>query len=491
VAAVGEGTRRAEPTAAVQALLLAAAAALSGFTILRGYGPHDEGLMLAWADRIAAGQWPYRDFWSNYLPGQAVLLAGLTKALGPSLLYWRILRVGVDALTALAAYRLVRRDAGEAWALAAWLAVAGAMAFPTGPGPTPTALLLAFSAVLAARRSPGWGGALAGVAFVFRPEIGIAAALGVVLETRRPKALFPFAVVAAVLLAPFAIVAGGAMADQVLGFAGIQGLQRLPLVPALHVGLDSNKLLELLFPLLLVAGAAVFAAWAVWRRPPAPGWALAPLVAVGVAYLLARSDEFHLLPLSAALAVAVGLAAAREPARAAKVALGVVLAVVALHGLDRRAGQLRHSPRLAAVPGPVADGVKTSPADARALRSVLRTVRDRARPGRPVLVAPPRFDVVRVGDPLLNLLLRRSSPTRYDVMQPGVVTTAKVQREMARDLVRSRAPVVVRWVAPVAREREPNGSARSSGVRLLDRTIAARYRRLARYGDYVILVRRG
>src|SRR6185312_11331191 len=321
------------PTATFQALLLAAAALLSGFTILRGYGPHDEGLMLAWADRIAGGQWPYRDFWSNYLPGQAVVLAGLTKALGPSLLYWRILRVAVDALTALAAYRLVRRDAGERWALAVWLAVAAAMAFPTGPGPTPPALLLAFCALLAARRSPGRGGALAGVAFVFRPEIGLAAALGVLLATRRPKALVPFAVVAAALLAPSAIVAGGAMADQVLGFAGVQGLQRLPLVPSLHVGADPNKLLELLFPLLLVLGAVVFAAWALWRRPPTPAITLAPLVAVGVAYLLARADEFHLLPLSAALAVALGLAAARERALAAKVALGVALAVIAVHGI--------------------------------------------------------------------------------------------------------------------------------------------------------------
>ena len=109
---------------------------------------------------------------------------------------------------------------------------------------------------------------------------------------------------------------------------------------------------------------------------------------------------------------------------------------------------------------------------------MLRVVRRRVPPGRPVLVAPPRFDRVRVGDPLLNVLLQRPNPTRYDVMQPGVVTTAKVQREMARDLIRARAPVVIRWVAPAAREREPNGSARSSGVHLLDRTIAARYRRL-------------
>jgi hypothetical protein len=120
----------------------------------------------------------------------------------------------------------------------------------------------------------------------------------------------------------------------------------------------------------------------------------------------------------------------------------------------------------------------------------MAVVRRRAAPGRPVLVAPPRFDRVRVGDPLLNVLLRRPSPTRYDVMQPGVVTTASVQREMARDLISSRAPVVIRWLAPAARVREPNGSARSSGVHLLDRTITSRYRRLARYGDYLILVRR-
>jgi hypothetical protein len=91
---------------------------------------------------------------------------------------------------------------------------------------------------------------------------------------------------------------------------------------------------------------------------------------------------------------------------------------------------------------------------------------------------------------MLNVILQRPNPTRYDVMQPGVVTTAKVQREMARDLVRSRAPVVVRWVAPAARRGEPNGSARSSRVHILDRTIRARYRRLVRYGDYLILVRR-
>jgi hypothetical protein len=61
---------------------------------------------------------------------------------------------------------------------------------------------------------------------------------------------------------------------------------------------------------------------------------------------------------------------------------------------------------------------------------------------------------------------------------------------MAADLRRTRTPVVVRWEAPVARGVEPNGSARSSGVLLLDRVIARDYRPAGRYGDYLLLVRR-
>jgi hypothetical protein len=96
-----------------------------------------------------------------------------------------------------------------------------------------------------------------------------------------------------------------------------------------------------------------------------------------------------------------------------------------------------------------------------------------------------------VGDTLLYILLDRSNPTRYDVVQPGVVTTAKVQREMRADLERTRTRLIVRWEAPVARATEDNGSGRSSGVTLLDEYIASHYARVGQYGDYLLLERRG
>jgi hypothetical protein len=473
---------------AAGALLAVGAAALSAFTIVRGYGPHDEGLMLAWARRIADGQWPYRDFWANYAPGQPVLLALLVKLFGPSLLWWRIVRVAVDATVALLAFAYVRRRAGTGWALGAWVAVAGAMAWPSGPGPNPPALALALGALLAAPRAPLGAGVLAGLAIVVRPEVGVAAALGAALEARRPGAwrvAVAAAVVAALALAPFAIVAGGAMADQVLGFASVQDLQRLPFPLDYDRAFDANKLLEFYLPAILVAGSAAWAVWALARRD---GIALAPLLAVGVVYLLARTDEFHLVPLSVVLAIALACAAGREARALPRAVLGVALALLALHGLERRAGQALHPPALATIASGAADGVRTPPADAAALRTLIPYVQARAPAGAPVLVAPPRYDHVRVGDPILNVLLDRPNPTRYDVVQPGVVTTARVQREMARDL--PGTPVVVRWLSALAREREPNGSARSSGVFVLDRAIARGYRRAERFGDYLVLVRR-
>src|SRR6202030_815242 len=79
-----------------QLVLFALAAGLSGFTILQGIAPHDEGLMLQAGSRIASGQWPYRDFWTNYPPGQPLVLAGLQLVFGPSLLAWRVLRTLTD-----------------------------------------------------------------------------------------------------------------------------------------------------------------------------------------------------------------------------------------------------------------------------------------------------------------------------------------------------------------------------------------------------------
>ena len=479
-------------------LLALFAAVLAGCTILLEAGPHDEGLMLAAADRIADGQVPYRDFWWNYGPGQPYLLGALTAVSGPSLLAWRVVRVLVDVMVVVLVARLVDahgpREGGAGgagrWATAAAVAAAGAMAWPTGPGPGPPALAAALAALLVATRRPGWAGVLAGLAACFRPEIGIAAILGVTVLARSRRAALGFAATAAAGYGQFLVLAPSEFLDQTVGFLGIQDLQRLPF--PFEVGdawPDPNKLLEAAFPALAALACLGAAAWLVVRRAGAGrgAWALAPLLASGAAYLLARTDEFHLVPLTAVLALLAGIAGARDRSRATAVGAVLVLAVIAVHGLERQAGLLAQPGELARLPGPVADGVRAERDFARDVAAVADAIR--AVPG-PVLVAPPRYDRVRVGAPLVNVLLQRPNPSRYDVVQPGVVTTGAVQREIARDLRRTSTPWVLRWTDPRAARREPNGSGRSSGVTLLDAAIARDYVAVARAGRFVVLRRR-
>jgi hypothetical protein len=494
-AGAGSAALRASPVPPApgrtkQLLLVILAAGLAGFSILWWIQPHDEGLMLQAGSRIASGQWPYSDFWTNYMPGQEVVLAGLQKVFGPSLLSWRVLVTGLDALVSLLAYRLARLRASEPMALTAWLAVAGAMAYPSLPGPNPPALALALGAMLVARRRPKTAGALAGLACCFRLEIGVAAIIGVALEAprgERLKAVGPGVACALVTLAPFFVQAPGAMLHDTLGFYGIQNLQRLPFPFSYHGPVTAAKLFDFYMPLILVVGLAV---WAIasateWRRAEL---SLAPLALVGLAYLLGRTDEFHLVPLAVALPVMLASATRSSGRRAAQLLAAAVLAVLALHGLERRGAQLIHAPVLAAVPGPAGDGVETTPSDARSLGQLERELARLTRPGEPIFVANPRFDLVHAGDPLLYVITGHPNPTKYDVMQPGVVTTASVQRQIIASLQRSRTRVVVRWLSPLATLREPNGAGRSSGVNILGQYIAARYRPVARFGYYQVLV---
>jgi hypothetical protein len=475
------------------ATLWALAALFAGLTVLSGAAPHDEGLILQGAQRVADGQLPYRDFWTNYGPGQFLVVGALTKVFGPSLLVWRLVRIGVVATGALLAFALARRETSLGWGLAAWAGAAGALAFPAGAGPNATAIALGLGAILLARRAPAAAGALAGAASLFRPELGVAAALGVAIAVGRGglvRVLAGSAATAFVLWLPFFVAAPGDLLDDVVGFVGIQDLQRLPFPWDYDGEIDPNKLLEFYAPLFLLAGLALWAGDALLRRAGPEEWALAPLAVAGAAYLLARTDEFHLAPLAAVLPVMLAVRMAREEAWLPRALLGIALALAVAQGVERQAALIVHPTGDRSPDVPAADGVRFEGADAAAIERLSRYVDARVPPGEPIFVAAPRHDRVRVGDPLLYVLLDRENPTRHDVMQPGVVTTAETQREIVADLRAARPRVVVRWLAPTATRVEDNGSGRSSGVVLLDAYLRAAYRPAARFGDYEVLVPR-
>jgi hypothetical protein len=490
-------------------LVFAGALVISAFTIRRGIDPFDEGLTLQAARRVASGQLPYSEFLWPYGPAQPYLLAGTFKLFGTSLLWWRVLRVLVDAAVSVTVFALVGRSAPRWVAVVASLTTACAMAQPTGANPFAPALLFALLALLAAERNPASAGVLCAIAAAFRLDFGVFAivaslvAIGVAHESRAAAlragacAAVAFAGLATLVYLPFVVADGPADAwRDLIGRSLHQGRAwhlpfpygydgRLRLWPPGSLAHDAKDVLEFYVPLLLLAGVALVAlALALRRTRPRPEVAGLGLLALCfVAYLLSRTDEFHVTPLLVVLAALLPLASDRR----AGAAMAVVLALLLAYGASNRLSALFGPPALSAIHVPVADGVEAPPADARAIERMVAAVQRRVPPGAPIYTITRRSDLVRINDPLIYVLTERDNPTRADF---GLQTGAPAQREIVAALERARPRVIVRWTDPGSVEREPNRRGRPTGVRILDDWVAGHYRLAARHGHYDVLVPR-
>ncbi len=523
---------RAAPVLLPVALLLAASA-ISGFTMLHRLDPYDEGQILLATRRVAEGQWPYADFVFPYGPGHPLLLAALQKLLGPSLLWWRIVRVAADATVALLVYVLVRREASRSVALVAWLIAATGMAQPGGPNPFPVALALALAAFAIATAAPprppskGWlrpaaAGGLVALAAFWRPDFGLFAAAAILValalapasRSLRARASGAFALGAvglgAVLYAPLAIAAGPAtLYERVVGDAvryrsywtlpfPLDYDGRLRAWPPWSVMHDLKDVVGFYIPLALivglVVGAAVCLLYGLRRGLP---WRWAGLLVFGLGaagYLRTRPDEFHTQPLLVVLVVLLGSAVvwlaserARFPAGVLLAGAVAVLGLLAVNGTANRLSALILPPDLERVGLPVTDGVRAPPAEARALRRLVPYVQARVPPGKPIFVAPRRSDLVRYDNLLLYVLVDRDT-----VLDAGATLQARPveQRRTVATLRRERPRVVVRWTDPLSSQREPNLRGRPSGSRALDVYLARAYRHVATFGAYRVLERR-
>jgi hypothetical protein len=260
---------------------------------------------------------------------------------------------------------------------------------------------------------------------------------------------------------------------------------------------SAESLLLFYLPLVLMIGLVGSVAALGLRFTRERWWQVAAGVfAIGMAhYLVTRPDAFHTAPLAVMVAVLASWAIAEraEPARGgvlkavAAVTAGLAVAYTVVEGLDRRWLELRAD--RAELRLPAADGVRVAKSEREPLERAVNYVRAHTRPGEPIYVATKRADRVTAGAPILYVLADRPNPTRYDIAAPGVVTSEAVQDEIVGDLRDNNVRVVIRWTSPVSAAHEPNRAGESSGVTLLDAYLAAAYREVARYGDYVILAR--
>lgn len=144
---------------------------------------YDEGDVLYGARRVLDGAAPYRDFWAIYGPAQYWVVAALFKLLGTSILTERIWDSLVRAALAATTYWLARRLAGRNMALVVWLLTLGWLwlvkfyGYPLLPAALFGLLAVAHLLGRSDKSTPRWtafvAGVLAGLAAIFRPDIGV------------------------------------------------------------------------------------------------------------------------------------------------------------------------------------------------------------------------------------------------------------------------------------------------------------------------------
>jgi hypothetical protein len=513
---------------------------------------YDEGIIAYSAVRVMDGHVPYRDFWSIYSPAQFYVLAALFKGFGTTILVERLWDTATRALLAVAAYLIVSRLASRRLGLLAWVAVTawvgyysysyqnywvfyGYPAFP--------AIAFCLASILALivyfERPRTWllttGGILLGIAALFRHDFAIycfagqllaLAYYGLLSPANPPgslrdrigliiRSLLPFALGAAVLVVPMAVyfILQAPLNELVYDLFTFPAaiFPRFRALPYPSFGIGDRLAFYLPFLVFALAGAVAVVMLRQRRaehidaardaRHLARALGIVMLIVFGLlAFNQARvrSDLIHtpafFLPALILIVVLLkGIPQMKlQPAGDASIAMtitaGVMLAAVLLPPVVDRIQLLSDPQRMSP---PIAHGLERARTAlvGQDMGDAVRYIQAHTGPADRIYVGDSIHDRVFVNEPMFYFLAERHSATRYHELHPGVATIAPVQQEIAADLERFQAPYLV-LSNQFENAREPNESALSSGVKILDEYIASHYTHVQRFGPYFILRRK-
>jgi len=112
-------------------------------------------------------------------------------------------------------------------------------------------------------------------------------------------------------------------------------------------------------------------------------------------------------------------------------------------------------------------------------------IRRHTGPDALLFVGTGRHDKIFINDMLFYFLADRLPATKWANFDPGLQTTAAVQQDMIRELSAKNVPYVV-VETDYDNQREPNASARSSGVLELDAFLRAHYVPAVKFGSIIV-----
>jgi hypothetical protein len=237
------------------------------------------------------------------------------------------------------------------------------------------------------------------------------------------------------------------------------------------------------------------------RHQSDKAWISTLLLLLGVTFLnqvRSRSDSIHLLPaiipamilfpLLLSWFVQLGNIKTHLSLRVSIYSLGF-LAILAISRPD----SIMRSSETALAPLNLARAQNICLPEDRAehIRRSVRFVQQSVPKADKIFVGNSRHDKIHNNDIMFYFLAERHSATKYHNLHPGLATTLQVQIEIIEDLNRHGVKYVILLDLDNGKEMsdEPNESAKSSGVTVLDRFIESNYVEVKNFGGYRILER--
>jgi hypothetical protein len=503
-------------------------------------GMYDEGIVLTGAMRVAAGQIPHRDFYFIYGPAEIYILAGLFKVFGPSLLVERLFDLLIKALLVTSMYGIVasycRRSIAVFVSVVTVLWLFGLSEFGLATTPVSlfnvagSALLLpVFTGRVSTRRMLA-AGAVSGAASLFRYDTGIALlgihacviAIAVYLGSngtanglRRFTSIFwPYLLAFALLtLVPalyyFSLAPAAALLHDIILFPGkyYARARNMPFPPLSVKGLEN---LGIYLPIAIACMSLYglvkvgFGAVKEWK-----GFLITFGLLLGVMYVkgLVRVSvvQMYLAIIPSLLLIAVLFEHRSVFSRPVRIAISWLLWLSAVPATwsalhEVRLEDLQHSSLVSLIgnvpeertawckmTSPLTEGYCFLPETDR-MRAI-EFIRSHTRPGQPLYAGLSHHDRVVANDNLIYFATQRLPATHWSHFDPDLQNRLDIQTRMVDELEQKAPPYVV-LDSEFELSREPNDSAKSSGVTLLDDYIHDKYQPSESFGTMSIWQRK-
>lgn len=505
-------------------------------------GMYDEAIMLTGAMRVAAGQVPHRDFYFIYGPAELYMLAGVFKLFGTSLLAERLVDLSIKASVVTAVFALLsaygRRSVAVVISIITILWLFAMSEFGLAITPVSflnlagSALLLPVFAGRVPKRRMLAAGAMAGSALLFRYDTGIAlpgvhlCAIAIAIALRckgmgnRLRTFagtcWPYLLGFAALTIPLAlydwsIASIAPLVHDIILFPS-KYYYRGRNLPFPGINLRGLENLEIYLP---VAIAAVSLYCLTTRRTqpgdqdqdnvagerPWQGVVITFTLLLVVMYLkgVVRVSlvQMYLAILPSLVLIGVLFQRRFLFALPVRMLISSLLSLCALTAVwsslhEIRLQQLQHSSMLQNI-GPASAtqaawcktrntltrGICFLPEDDRMLTT--EYILSHTQPGQLLYVGVNHHDRIVANDNLIYFATQRLPATHWSHFDPGLQNRYDIQTQMVHELTQSAPPYVV-VDAEFELAREPNDSARSSGVTILDAYLHKQYQSVATFG---------